>query len=262
MNSQSEDFISETDNISADVVENLKSQSDDDNNYTFRLNVEEDSDSEIPDLLLSDAFNTADKGSNVAAETEDMLNLLSGQFTFSGNDEDQESETVDAKSQTKQICQSGLIDLLSGEFQVSQAQITDSTQSGQDIQNDNFNADIERLSSSEREDDANDSDSSTMASSDEGESASLPHIVQPLRQINDVLMKKESSIVEPKKNSAPSFKTAFVEEEADVEEDEFMNFGGADGEIDARLDRYDPEFVEEADKEVVEDFDDVIELHR
>ena len=75
-------------------------------------------------------------------------------------------------------------------------------------------------------------------------------------------MKKDIPKKEPIKDSAPFFKTAFVEEEADVEEDEFMNFGGIDGEIDAGLDGYDPEFVAEADKEVVEDYDDVIELHR
>jgi hypothetical protein len=64
------------------------------------------------------------------------------------------------------------------------------------------------------------------------------------------------------KISMPSFKNAFVEEEADVEEDEYMNFGGVDGEIEARLDRYEPEFVAEADKEVVDNYDDVIDLHR
>lgn len=77
-------------------------------------------------------------------------------------------------------------------------------------------------------------------------------------------MKKDSfrGVLEASKISVPSFKSAFVEEEADVEEDEYMNFGGADGEIEAQLDRYEPEFVAEADKEVVENYDDVMELHR
>lgn len=88
--------------------------------------------------------------------------------------------------------------------------------------------------------------------------------LEPLRNINDVLMNADSSkmVLNSSKLSAPSFKNAFVEEEADVEEDEYMNFGGADGEIEARLDRYEPEFVAEADKEVVDNYDDVIELHR
>ena len=91
---------------------------------------------------------------------------------------------------------------------------------------------------------------------------SAPVTSRSLRNVNEVLMKKDIPKKEPIKVSAPFFKTAFVEEEADVEEDEFMNFGGIDGEIDAGLDGYDPEFVAEADKEVVEDYDDVIELHR
>ena len=57
-------------------------------------------------------------------------------------------------------------------------------------------------------------------------------------------------------------KTIFVEEEAEVEDDEFMNMGGLDGEEDAALDQYDPEFVAEADKEVINDFSDIMELHR
>ena len=84
----------------------------------------------------------------------------------------------------------------------------------------------------------------------------------PIRMIQDVLMKKDLEITSLRKQPAPSFKTAFVEEEADVEEDEYMNFGGADGEIDAKLDCYDQEFVGEADKEIVENHDDIIELHR
>ncbi|KAJ3414765.1 hypothetical protein HDV05_006104 [Chytridiales sp. JEL 0842] len=64
----------------------------------------------------------------------------------------------------------------------------------------------------------------------------------------------------PAQPKQPKPKSAFIEEEAEEEEDEFMGLGGPDGEPEDPNE--DAPMVCSGDEDEVEDFDDIIELHR
>jgi hypothetical protein len=63
------------------------------------------------------------------------------------------------------------------------------------------------------------------------------------------------------KKTTKSAKSRFIEAEAEVEEDEFMNFGGIDGEDFAGIDEYETDMLADNDKSKLNE-KKVIELHR
>ncbi|KAJ3346954.1 hypothetical protein HDU83_002551 [Entophlyctis luteolus] len=82
--------------------------------------------------------------------------------------------------------------------------------------------------------------------------------VQDLRNMNGVLMSAAKALADetPK---LPRIKSNYIEEEADEEEDEFFGLGGEDGEGN---EDDDAPLVCSGDEDVIEDFSDIIDLHR
>jgi hypothetical protein len=210
-------------------------------------------------------------------ENDDVLPLLSGQFV-TGNIIEEESLEHDKILDKKSV----LLDLLSGQFHTeTQKQpsnplsllpasspdkkfLEDTDAEGQSDSGSNVSTEQDDLGEESDEalmtdEEENNDEHKEIIDSKNPSLSALP--ISPLKlSIPDKIT--TTSVVTKTTTIPPVGQTLFIEQEAEVEEDEFMNFGGADGEMDAVMDQYDPEFVKEADKEVIEDFEDIIQLHQ
>ncbi|KAI8621554.1 MRC1-like domain-containing protein [Chytriomyces sp. MP71] len=170
-----------------------------------------------------------------------------------------------------------LMGLLSGVFPTNPQQATADEESERDDLDENTSetgldgsegADGDDGNDADEEGENNDNRSSDGADSDEemneedgGEgqskniSATAPQEQSPTRDMTRVLMNNQAARAQPQ--PAPPMKSVYVEEEAFEEEDEFFGMGGADGE-----DKDDGPLVCSGDEDQIEDFTDVIELHR
>ncbi len=202
-------------------------------------------------------------GMKAVQSNDGMLGLLSGQFPTQ-MDEDETLNTTSVESRVDQYDEPGTDDEEDDKQSTDEGPEDDaSVEESQDEDDD-----VSSLKDTESENPKflEDSDDEPILEPVNDEMA-VEH--NPVNETQDVT--KEPDVLLPLNLSfgptlppQPVAKRSnlFVETEADVEEDEFMNFGGKDGEDDGAMDQYDPEFVGEADREVIEDFGDVIELHR
>lgn len=228
--------------------------------------------------LLSGAFQETQlvaagslPGMKVARGNDDMLGLLSGHFpTQMDVDEECASKNLPDSAGGSNLSHSdneaGEIPNEDSEEEASNEESSDQTSldEEEDVSDadDDVVANPKFLEDSDKEENDPSLDSVKLNGTETQTQDSVPWLPEEPsvptvpRSVNFVLG------MPPPPQPAAKRTNLFVETEADVEDDEFMNFGGKDGEDDGAMDQYDPEFVGEADKEVIEDFGDVIELHR
>ncbi|KAI8842776.1 MRC1-like domain-containing protein [Chytriomyces cf. hyalinus JEL632] len=163
---------------------------------------------------------------------DDILGLLSGVFPDSSST--QKSSSMQSKN-TQEVEDNNNDDVISQ----------------MDEEQDGNVADDDRNNDESDDDDDEDEDEENVAGSAE---SIMP---SPTKNAHSMLMDRAAHF-QTEAPQLPKMKSAFVEEEAFEEEDEFYGMGGVDGEDKGE----EGPLVCSGDEDQVEDFTDVIELHR
>ncbi|KAJ3246503.1 hypothetical protein HDU78_006924 [Chytriomyces hyalinus] len=173
----------------------------------------------------------------------------------------------DQEGEMKEVGNDDILGLLSGVFpdssstqKISSMELKDT----QEVEEDNNNDDVisqmdEEQDGNVADDDRNNDESDDDDDEDEENVAGSAESIMPspTKNAHSMLMDRAAHF-QTEAHQLPKMKSAFVEEEAFEEEDEFYGMGGVDGEDKGE----EGPLVCSGDEDQVEDFTDVIELHR